>query len=93
MDSKKIYQVSLSTQAEKQLSKMDRSIQLFLLDKLSGLEKVEDPLKNAAKLVNTKNLYRHRFGDYRVIFCLEKDGSMGILLILRVGHRRDIYHF
>jgi mRNA interferase RelE/StbE len=31
--------------------------------------------------------YRFRIGDYRVVFDLEGDE----IVILRVGHRRDIY--
>ena len=48
----------------------------------------EDPLKYAEKITDPKlGSYRFRIGDYRVIFDLEgKD-----IVILRVGHRRDIY--
>ncbi|MCC7432692.1 type II toxin-antitoxin system RelE/ParE family toxin [Candidatus Peregrinibacteria bacterium] len=91
MASNQKYRLELSLKAEKQLSKMDKSVQLFLLEKLEQLEKSPTPLQNAAKLVNSKNLYRHRFGDYRVIFTLEKDGKIGILLVLKIAHRREVY--
>lgn len=46
------------------------------------------PLKYADKIKDKKlGSYRFRIGDYRAIFDLEKDN----IVILRVGHRRDIY--
>ena len=48
----------------------------------------EDPLKHAEKITDSKlGSYRFRIGDYRVIFDLEGDD----VVILRIGHRRDIY--
>jgi mRNA interferase RelE/StbE len=48
----------------------------------------EDPLKYAEKISDPKvGSYRFRIGDYRVIFDLEGED----IVILRVGHRRDIY--
>jgi len=47
-----------------------------------------DPLSHAKGLTNTDlGTYRFRIGDYRVIFDLESDE----IIVLRVGHRRDIY--
>lgn len=48
----------------------------------------EDPIRYAEKLTDPKlGTYRFRIGDYRVIFDLE-----GInIVVLRVGHRREIY--
>lgn len=48
----------------------------------------EDPLKYAEKLIDSElGNYRFRVGDYRIIFDLEKDE----IVVLRVGHRREIY--
>jgi len=48
----------------------------------------EDPLKYAIRLTESKlGTYRFRIGDYRAIFDLEGDE----IVVLRVGHRRDIY--
>ncbi|MFH0986402.1 MAG: type II toxin-antitoxin system RelE/ParE family toxin, partial [Candidatus Omnitrophota bacterium] len=47
-----------------------------------------DPLSYAKSLSNTSlGSYRFRIGDYRVIFDLEGEE----IIVLRVGHRRDIY--
>jgi len=48
----------------------------------------EEPLKYASKLTDPRlGTYRFRIGDYRVIFDLEGEE----IVVLRVGHRRDIY--
>lgn len=48
----------------------------------------EDPLRHAEKLTHSKlGSYRFRIGDYRVVFDLEGDE----IVVLRVGHRREIY--
>ena len=48
----------------------------------------EEPLKYASKLTDPAlGTYRFRIGDYRVIFDIEGEE----IVVLRVGHRRDIY--
>ena len=48
----------------------------------------EDPFAFAEKLTESKiGSYRFRIGDYRAIFDL--DGNN--IVVLRIGHRRDIY--
>ena len=48
----------------------------------------EEPLKYASKLTDPAlGTYRFRIGDYRVIFDIENEE----IVVLRVGHRRDIY--
>jgi mRNA interferase RelE/StbE len=46
------------------------------------------PFKYAKKLINpTIGSYRFRVGNYRIIFDIDKNN----IVILRVGHRREIY--
>jgi mRNA interferase RelE/StbE len=48
----------------------------------------QDPLRYSEALRDPKlGTYRFRIGDYRVIFDLE----VSDIVVLRVGHRRDIY--
>ena len=48
----------------------------------------EDPLKYAEKLIDPRlETYRFRIGDYRVVFDLKGNE----IIVLRVGHRKDIY--
>lgn len=47
-----------------------------------------DPLTYAEKLTDPRlGSYRFRIGDFRVVFDLEENK----IIVLRVGHRRDIY--
>lgn len=41
------------------------------------------------RMQGSTNEWRLRVGDYRVIF--EPDGGALVLLVLRAGHRREIY--
>jgi len=48
----------------------------------------KDPLRYAEKLTHSElGSYRFRIGDYRVVFDIEGDQ----IVVLRVGHRREIY--
>ena len=47
-----------------------------------------DPLQYSERLIDSKlGSYRFRIGDYRVIFDIKGDE----IVVLRVGHRREIY--
>ena len=49
---------------------------------------MEDPLKHAEKLTESRmGEYRFRIGNYSVIFDVEGNE----IVVLRVGHRKDIY--
>jgi mRNA interferase RelE/StbE len=47
----------------------------------AGVKKLSKP--------NKKNYYRIRIGDYRIIYSVEKDGRIIIILVVR--HRKDVY--
>ena len=48
----------------------------------------EEPLRHAIKLTDPRiGQYRFRIGEYRIVFDLGAD----TLLVLAVGHRKDIY--
>jgi mRNA interferase RelE/StbE len=47
-----------------------------------------EPLKHAEKLTDSRlGEYRFRVGDYRIVFDIHGHE----IVVLRVGHRRDIY--
>ena len=83
--------VEIDSFAEKQLRKLDRSVQKRLLDWLS--ERIEgcknprhfgEPLRG-----NLAGLWRYRIGEFRII-CEIQDKNL-IVIALAVGHRRKIY--
>jgi mRNA interferase RelE/StbE len=72
--------------AIRDIRKLDESIKLRVGKALLRFR--EDPMKYAEKITDTRlGQYRFRIGDYRVVFDLEGNE----IVVLRVGHRRDIY--
>jgi mRNA interferase RelE/StbE len=78
--------VVLTRRALKDLEKLDGQAKRRILEKLRLNS--QDPLEHSVKLTDSKlGTYRYRVGDYRIIFDLEGE----TLIVLRVGHRREIY--
>ena len=88
-----IFKFCLSESAYNDLECLDSVVRQKILNKLTFFSIQSNPLKYAKKLINFYfGNYRFRIGDYRIIFDLNKDKTITILLILRVKHRRDAYN-
>lgn len=74
--------------AVRDIKKLD-SIVLKKLRK--ALQKLQtDPLGLSKKLASFElGDYRYRFGNYRIIFDLDKAKKR--IVILKIGHRREVY--
>jgi mRNA interferase RelE/StbE len=80
------YELIYTRRAENDIRKLEAAVRERIGKTL--LRYREDPLKYAEKLSNPiLGEYRFRIGDYRVIFDMTED----VIIILRVGHRREIY--
>ncbi len=83
-----MYKYEFTEAALKSLQKLPREIQIRLTKKLDYFISFDNPLIFADHLINHEiGNYRFRVGDYRVVFDIEDE----ILVILALGHRRDIY--
>lgn len=81
-----------STKALSDLESLQESVVDRITAKVEEYCATANPFAFAKPLQgNFKGLYRFRIGDYRAIFRKESDGTITILLILRVQHRKDIY--
>ena len=81
-----MYRILLTKRALKDLEKIDIDAKTRIGNKLKIL--MNDPSGNSKKLSNPSiGTYRFRVGDYRIIFDLEIED----IIILRIGHRKDIY--
>lgn len=85
------WNLELSPTAQKQLVRLDRAIvrriSKFLYQRLARLD---DPRQIGERLQGTLNeFWRYRVGDYRLICSIEDDRL--VVLVLRIGHRREIY--
>lgn len=83
--------VEVSDFAERQLRKLDRTVQKRLLDWLDDrLEGCKNPRHFGEPLKgNLAGLWRYRVGDYRII-CEIQEARL-VVLALAVGHRRELY--
>ncbi len=85
-----MYCLRFLTRAVKDLKRIDRPFQKIIKEKLSILAENPKVLKNnITALKGEDDLFRLRVGNYRVIF--SKEDKELIILIIRVGHRKDIY--
>ena len=83
--------VKIGDIAEKQLRKLDRPVQKRILDWLSDrIEGCKNPRHFGEPLKGDHaGLWRYRVGNYRVL-CNIQDREI-IVLVLTIGHRREIY--
>ena len=81
--------VFLSRRAEKFfLGLRDEVLYRRLRAAVDGLAQNARPV-GCVKLADAPDLYRVRVGDYRIIYQV-KDASL-VVLVLSIGHRREIY--
>ncbi|MEE3471070.1 mRNA interferase RelE/StbE [Butyrivibrio hungatei] len=86
-----MYHVEFTKNALKQLKKMDKSSASLILGWIrKNIEGCDNPRVHGKGLTaNRSGQWRYRVGDYRIITEIEDDKV--IVLVLNVGHRRDIY--
>lgn len=85
------YKVEFSKQAVKELKKLDRHTAALILGWIrKNLEGCENPrLHGKGLTANRSGEWRYRVGDYRILAKID-DGKITIL-VLSIGHRRDVY--
>lgn len=86
-----MFHVEYSKKAQKQIKKLDRSVQRLLfawIDK--HLEGTTNPRQHGKELTaNRTNQWRYRIGNYRLICDIQDDKT--VILALEIGHRSTIY--
>jgi len=84
----RVYRIELAARAERDLRRLDRRVQARVVAALRGLAMDPRAHPNVKRLVDREG-YRLRVGEYRVLFQIEDDRL--IVLVLQVGHRREVY--
>lgn len=80
------YTLLYTRTAYKDIRKLDIIVKKKIKKKIE--EYAVDPLQYAKRLINSSiGTYRWRVGNYRIVFDIDEDK----IVILRVGHRREIY--
>jgi mRNA interferase RelE/StbE len=86
------WKIEFSVAANQELSKLDaqhsRRILKFLHERVG---KLADPRTIGKALQGSRlgEFWKYRVGNYRLICKIEDDGL--IVLVLRVGHRKEVY--
>jgi mRNA interferase RelE/StbE len=82
------YEIRFTGRADTQLRKLDRIIQRRLSTAIDDLR--VDPRPHGAKmLAGVVPLWRIRVGSYRVVYTVEDD--ILLVLVVKLGHRRSVY--
>lgn len=86
-----MYRVEFTKNALKQLKKLDKYTASLILGWIrKNLVDCDNPRVHGKGLTADKSgLWRYRVGDYRVLAEI-KDSEI-LILIVNIGHRRDIY--
>lgn len=82
------YSIEVTPRARKQLLKLPDNVSRRVEDAISAL--ADDPRPaGARKLTGKDDLYRVRVGDYRLLYSVQQD--VLLVLVVRIGRRRDVY--
>ena len=87
----KKYDIRFAKAAIKALSKLDKPTRVILYSWIKeNLYECNNPrLHGKALSGDKKGMWRYRVGDYRIIADIQDESI--IILILTVGHRREVY--
>lgn len=82
------YKLEFTASALRELRSLDAQIQVRIAAKATAL--CDDPFPpGVKKLQGLPGHFRVRVGDYRIIYRI--DGQRVVIVIVRIGHRREIY--
>ena len=82
------YRIEVSATAERQIRKLPRADQLRVVRAVQALSTDPRP-PGCRKLSGYEDVFRVRIGRYRVLYSIE--GRRLVIILLKVGDRKDIY--
>jgi len=80
------FDLQFTPEFTRQIKKLDKRYQLAALRQIKKL--ISNPFQGKALRGKLKGKFSLRIGDYRVIYLIS---PKGLIFILTIGHRRDIY--
>jgi mRNA interferase RelE/StbE len=81
------YRILIKPSAVKELEALPRKDRPRVVSRIQGLARTPRPA--GCEKLSGLDRYRVRQGDYRIIYSIE-DVEL-VVLVVRVGHRRDVY--
>jgi len=82
-----MYKIELRRRAQRALDKLPKTDFQAVVEAIKGL--AHTPRPRGVEKVKSTGLWRIRQGDYRIIYAI--DDNRQVIIIVRVGHRREIY--
>lgn len=82
------YRIELRPAAVRALRKLDPQVRLRVQGAIALL--AQDPRPPGARALQGRPGLRVRVGDYRIIYTVQDD--VLLVVIVRLGHRRDVYN-
>lgn len=83
----KRYRVIVKKAAEKAIDSLPSKIRTRIVIAINDLG--DEPRPDGCKKMSLDARYRIRIGDYRIVYEIEDE--ILLVLVVRVGHRRDVY--
>jgi mRNA interferase RelE/StbE len=83
-----VYEILLEGRAERDLKKLPAEVFYRIVSNLKALAENPKP-PGSQKITGSKNDWRIRIGEYRVIY--EIDGKVKAVKVMRIRHRREAY--
>jgi mRNA interferase RelE/StbE len=81
------YRIELRPAAVRALRKLDPQVRHRIQGAIALL--AQDPRPPGARALQGRSGLRVRVGDYRIIYTVEDD--VLLVVVVRLGHRRDVY--
>ncbi len=83
-----LYQVEVTSRAEKSFKKLPPDIQRRIARKIDLLVHNPRPV-GVVKLSGEDSIYRLREGDYRICYAIQD--KVLLVLVVKITHRREVY--
>jgi len=85
-----VFRVILTPEAQTDIKCLDPGLQTRILNKLEWMGQNAELLRHQVlKGKEWAGCFKYRIGDYRIIYQI--DWSAEKLIVLKVGHRREVY--
>jgi len=82
------YKILIKPSAKNELEKLPKKDLQKIVVKIQDLSSEPRPI--ASEKLSGDDKYRIRQGNYRIVYLIEDEHL--IVLVVKIGHRRDIYH-
>ncbi len=83
------YEIVFSKKARRQIKKLDPDVADQIRTAIDKLAYDPRPQSSKSMKGNFKDYWRERTGNYRIMYEIRDDELL--VLVVRVGHRKDIY--